>query len=146
MLQKSLTTNADTIIYDLEDSVAASQKTKARNSLIGFLRFTEGIPESARISVRVNAEKTAHFEEDIRALGDLPTGLVSTVVLPKVEDQGPMLYLLRNLARRQFWNVIASIESATAMERLHTIANFKNRRVRLSALLVSICPAKSYPA
>jgi citrate lyase subunit beta-like protein len=37
MLEKSLKCNSDTLIYDLEDSVAPSQKESARTSLINFL-------------------------------------------------------------------------------------------------------------
>lgn len=37
MLSKSLTSTADTIIYDLEDSVAPAQKTAARQNLVDFL-------------------------------------------------------------------------------------------------------------
>lgn len=43
MLEKSLTNNTDTLIYDLEDSVAPSQKEAARSSLIRFLRASQMI-------------------------------------------------------------------------------------------------------
>jgi citrate lyase subunit beta-like protein len=38
MLNKSLETDADTIIYDLEDSVAPDSKNEARARLITFLQ------------------------------------------------------------------------------------------------------------
>lgn len=37
MLEKSLTSDSDTLIYDLEDSVAPSQKESARHNLVRFL-------------------------------------------------------------------------------------------------------------
>jgi hypothetical protein len=38
MLQKSLTSKSDALIYDLEDSVAPNEKSRARSSLLDFLR------------------------------------------------------------------------------------------------------------
>lgn len=37
MLQKSLSSESDALIYDLEDSVAPSEKARARSSLLEFL-------------------------------------------------------------------------------------------------------------
>lgn len=44
MLQKSLVTKSDTIIYDLEDSVAPSEadKSSARERLVNFLTVCLG--------------------------------------------------------------------------------------------------------
>jgi len=84
MLDKSLTTGADVIIYDLEDSVAPSEKDKAnaRANLKKFLRVCPQTilpsvhltgtrqeadigPHSPHIAVRVNDVSTPFFEEDV---------------------------------------------------------------------------------
>jgi len=69
MLQKSLTTGADMIIYDLEDSVAPSEKDKsaARERLSNFLSHTRTneLPVSSRLAVRLNDITTPFFERDI---------------------------------------------------------------------------------
>lgn len=38
MLQKSLSSESDALIYDLEDSVAPNEKVRARSSLLEFLK------------------------------------------------------------------------------------------------------------
>ncbi len=72
---KALTTGADAVIIDLEDSVAAAQKPAARANLAGFLAADEG-PE---LWVRINPLDSGDSEEDLAALSALPAG----VVLPK---------------------------------------------------------------
>ena len=72
---KALTTGADAVIVDLEDSVSAAQKSAARANLAGFLAATEG-PE---LWVRINPLDSGDSEEDLAALSTLPAG----IVLPK---------------------------------------------------------------
>ena len=88
MLEKSLTTNSDMIIYDLEDSVAPSpaDKGSARNRLRNFLKVREhihyaasilnsqqkpGLPSSERIAVRVNGVDTPFFQQDVAEIVEL---------------------------------------------------------------------------
>lgn len=67
MLQKSVSTGADTIIYDLEDSVAPSEKDKAaaRGKLAEFLVSTKDALDTSRIAVRLNDVTTPFFERDL---------------------------------------------------------------------------------
>ena len=69
MLQKSPSTGADTIIYDLEDSVAPSEKdkTSARDKLVQFLS-SGAAPDPSRVAVRLNDVTTPFFERDIHQL------------------------------------------------------------------------------
>lgn len=48
MLEKSLESDSDTFIYDLEDSVAPSEKESARTSLIQFLKVSKTESDSPR--------------------------------------------------------------------------------------------------
>ncbi len=52
MLQKSLQTRSDTIIYDLEDSVAPSQKETARKNLLNFLKVSNNLNQLLRRSIQ----------------------------------------------------------------------------------------------
>ena len=73
MLQKSPSTSTDTIIYDLEDSVAPSEKdkTSAREKLVQFLS-SGAAPDPSRVAVRLNDVTTPFFERDIHQLVRLP--------------------------------------------------------------------------
>jgi citrate lyase subunit beta-like protein len=138
MLQKSLAVDADTIIYDLEDSVAPSQKNQARTSLISFLdRERENLPRSAKLAVRINAMNTTHFEDDVAALGNVPTSQLSTIVIPKVINMSPMIRLSGRFRGVRPWNLIASIESARGLWCIGTICSYNDANVKLTALLVS---------
>lgn len=64
MLAKSLNSPSDTIIYDLEDSVAPNQKIVAREGLVRFLRANTDTHPQQR-SVRINALESSYFAEDI---------------------------------------------------------------------------------
>ena len=69
MLQKSPSTGADTIIYDLEDSVAPAEKDSSRNRLAHFITTnTHSGPTPDRIAVRLNAINTPFFNNDISAV------------------------------------------------------------------------------
>ena len=50
MLDKSLKTKSDVIIYDLEDSVAPAQKEVARSNLFKFLHENKGSGEHIALS------------------------------------------------------------------------------------------------
>jgi citrate lyase subunit beta-like protein len=84
MLEKSLTSTSDMIIYDLEDSVPPSpaDKNNARIRLKNFLivcschalssnltrQQQQNLPHSQRIAVRVNDINTPFFNEDINQI------------------------------------------------------------------------------
>jgi hypothetical protein len=89
MLEKSLQTPSDVIIYDLEDSIAPSQKNDARTGLEKFLSVSRRVsllctcavsesttkrtdpgrlPSRERIAVRINAPTTSQFSEDMEMI------------------------------------------------------------------------------
>ena len=78
-MMKALASEADAIIFDLEDSVVPAQKAMARE-LLGLLPDrTDGEPERW---VRVNPLGTEAHRDDLDALEDLD---IDGVVLPKAE-------------------------------------------------------------
>ncbi|KIJ54837.1 hypothetical protein M422DRAFT_24729 [Sphaerobolus stellatus SS14] len=135
MLQKSLTSNADTLIYDLEDSVAPLQKQAARENLVKFLNdpsLAESLPTTDRISVRVNSIDTPFFEDDITAVLSIPT--VRMLVLPKIHSTAGLDRVSKTISQRSItrsvlgpFKVVASIESARGLWDVGEIAGWKSR-------------------
>jgi citrate lyase subunit beta/citryl-CoA lyase len=80
MLAKAASLPADEVIVDLEDSVAATDKEKARELAAGVLRRGSLGPTTA---LRVNARSTPWWEDDLRAAAEARPDVV---VLPKVES------------------------------------------------------------
>ncbi|QRV76363.1 citrate lyase subunit beta-like protein [Ceratobasidium sp. AG-Ba] len=86
MLQKSLTSESDALIYDLEDSVAPNEKARARGALLEFLKArcsfvsyprhlgnvwgiqAQNEQHAKKTFVRLNALDTAQFEDDITTI------------------------------------------------------------------------------
>jgi len=132
MLQKSLVTPSDVIIYDLEDSVAPSEegKTLARERLTEFLTKTSAdeLPHPSRIAVRVNSTHTPFFERDMVSILTIPS--VRTLVLPKVhsvEDLEAVTDAMEAFGRSQGTiHLVASIESAQALHNIGGIAAWRS--------------------
>lgn len=80
MIDKALASDADAIIVDLEDAVAASEKVSAREQIAA----SASLSESAKPwFIRVNAPGTEWFEDDVRALS---ASRATALILPKTED------------------------------------------------------------
>ncbi|KAI0260196.1 citrate lyase beta subunit [Gloeopeniophorella convolvens] len=136
MLQKSLTTNSDIIIYDLEDSVAPLDKEDARERLAGFLTVrslakttpTDKLPSPSRIAVRINSPQTPFFERDIVRALTIPS--VRTLILPKInstDDLETVTDAMEAYGRSHgIINLVASIESARALHNVGEIARWES--------------------
>lgn len=80
MAEKALGLDADSLIIDLEDSVAPQLKKEARKSVKDFIVDTEfGDKE---VSVRINSLKTEYGEEDLSVIMQAKP---HTLIIPKVE-------------------------------------------------------------
>lgn len=79
-MMKALSSEADAVIFDLEDSVASQQKSLARE-LLGLLPARNG--SGPQRWVRINPIGTADHADDLDALGDFD---IDGVVLPKTEN------------------------------------------------------------
>lgn len=83
-LPKALASGADVVIADWEDAVAPADKPGARAQLAQAVAgLTE--PDRMRLLVRVNAEGTPWFKDDLRALHALVASGCAGAVLPKSE-------------------------------------------------------------
>ena len=79
-IEKAPSTGADTLVLDLEDSVAPDEKDRARELVAAALR--EGRAGNAEAAVRVNAPGTPHFAADLEAA--VLAG-ADAIVLPKAQ-------------------------------------------------------------
>ncbi|GAA0256451.1 HpcH/HpaI aldolase/citrate lyase family protein [Haladaptatus pallidirubidus] len=118
MLRKAAETDADALIFDLEDAVPPDEKSAARENLRTVVPTLDGNRE---IAVRVNARNTEFFTDDIVAAIDAGA---DAVVLPMVESG-------RNI--RESWSALtvladdppalrATIETPTGMDAGREIA------------------------
>jgi citrate lyase subunit beta / citryl-CoA lyase len=82
LFEKAMKSAADSLSFDLEDSVDERRKSEARAEVARFLR---GLPErpGKTIIVRVNACTTPHFQLDVEALAGAPVDIVN---VPKAES------------------------------------------------------------
>jgi citrate lyase subunit beta/citryl-CoA lyase len=82
LFAKALSSQADALSIDLEDSVLPERKAEARVATARFLREQADRPSDKTIIVRVNPVHSAYFDADLAAI--IGTGL-SMINLPKIE-------------------------------------------------------------
>ncbi|CAE6538550.1 unnamed protein product [Rhizoctonia solani] len=137
MLEKSLSSPSDAIIYDLEDSVAPSEKDRARTALLGFLQGQS--PEHAsKTFVRLNAIDTPQFVNDITTVLKWPH--LQGIVMPKIHSAEYLDKVASYVPEGRPLSIIASIESARGLWDAGHIAGWKagqgaGNRVAVSSLL-----------
>jgi citrate lyase subunit beta / citryl-CoA lyase len=91
---KAMKAGADAVVFDLEDSVEAGQKQKARSLVAEFLAAPG--PEALRL-VRLNSIHTADGEADLECFSGAHG--FDGVLLPKVETVGAVELVARVFAR-----------------------------------------------
>ncbi|KAJ7065899.1 citrate lyase beta subunit [Mycena belliarum] len=127
MLEKSISTSSDMIVYDLEDSVppSAVDKVAARVRLSAFLARGD-LPPRERVAVRVNDISTPFFLDDISDIATSPA--VGSLVLPKVHSADDLHIVSKAIhaVRGNPLGLIASIESARALWNIGAIAGWKS--------------------
>ena len=119
LFRKALSSQADAISIDLEDSVVDSRKAEARATVKAFLRSDEARATSKILIVRVNALDTPHFEADVTAV--VQDGL-AMLNLPKPESANDILKAVAAVERAEAANgvstavtLLANIETAKAL-------------------------------
>jgi citrate lyase subunit beta / citryl-CoA lyase len=113
--EKAWASAADAVVFDLEDAVAADDKSSARASVCAFVaRLTPALRE--RAVVRINDMAGSESALDLRGL--LDSG-ATQVMLPKAESAAQITALLRALPDA---HVLALIESARGLAEVERIA------------------------
>lgn len=122
MLQNADILGADSVIFDLEDAVALSEKDSARLLLAGALATFDY--SKIEVMVRVNPVDTANFGEDIKVLAHLP---VDGLLIPKA-TLGSMRQAIAHLDAAGFQgSILPLIETALGVEEVFDILRLDPR-------------------
>jgi citrate lyase subunit beta/citryl-CoA lyase len=141
MMAKAAGSNADEVIFDLEDGCAISQKIPARKTLIDAFQ-TLDFGGKAR-AFRANGIQTRFFYRDVIEVVEAAGSKIDVLVLPKVRDAADLLLadrLLAQIEQNMEWPVgrirlEALIESAAGLVNVEAIAA---ATPRLAALLFGV--------
>jgi citrate lyase subunit beta / citryl-CoA lyase len=97
-LEKGLSSGADALILDLEDSVALDRKAEARATTLTFLGQVEPQVRRPRLWVRVNALESGLIDADLDVV---MAGRPDAILLPKAEGGPSIIHLDAKLAVRE---------------------------------------------
>src|ERR1700693_2753513 len=97
-LDKAMTSGADALIVDLEDSVAHDGKARARNSAAAFLKDAMAATARPYILVRVNGLQTGLIDADLDAVA---RAMPDAIMLPKAEGGASVAHADAKLAVRE---------------------------------------------
>ncbi|MGL4322670.1 MAG: HpcH/HpaI aldolase/citrate lyase family protein [Beijerinckiaceae bacterium] len=136
-LSKGLTSGADALIIDLEDSVAASAKAGARATATDFILEAKKAAVRPRLIVRVNALDTGLTDDDV---GTIMRAAPDAIMLPKAAGGRDVQHLGTKLAVAEARNGVAdgatkiiAIATETA-DAIFGLGSYKNCSTRLDAL------------
>lgn len=136
-LDKGLSSGADALILDLEDSVAPKRKAEARIGAAAFLKAARAAANRPRLLVRVNSLATGLTDDDLDAVVPAQP---DAIMLPKAEGGASVMHLDAKLAVREAQanlpdgavNIVAiATETAAAM---FLAGTYKDASLRLSGL------------
>ena len=119
-ISKAFASNADTLIFDLEDSVKKANKQIARNNLKKFIKKTK-----KKIYIRVNSLDLKTFSKDIKSSN---LKYISGFLIPKSECQiylSKQLNIIRKYFKKKF-KIILLIETPKGLLNLDKILSKKN--------------------
>ncbi len=100
-LDRAMTSGADALIVDLEDSIALDGKESARQSATAFLRDVIATPSRPLILVRVNGLQTGLTDADLDAVAPARP---DAIMLPKAEGGASVVHADAKLAVREATN------------------------------------------
>ncbi|HJV71203.1 CoA ester lyase [Ideonella sp.] len=112
---KALASDADVVVLDLEDAVAADRKQAAREAIQRWVPTCDAATR-ARIAVRVNEAAAPCFANDLAMLQQAPVGLV---MLPKAEAAWQIGTVRHRLPAVE---VLALVETARGVVAVHEVA------------------------
>ncbi len=143
MMAKGVTTAADAVFFDLEDSVAPNAKAEARTLAVEALKAHDWKGAGKSVSIRVNALDTVWTYQDIIAVIEGAGEHIDTIILPKVgrrEDIYAVDALITQLCRargqKNLITIEGLIESASGVVNLADITGYNQfiGSLRLEAL------------
>jgi citrate lyase subunit beta / citryl-CoA lyase len=117
MMARAAASDADQVIFDLEDGCAVSQKVAARKTVIEALRTLDF--DGKLRAYRVNGVTTPYCYRDVIEVVEAAGAFIDVMILPKIDDAADVLY---------FDHLLTQIETNTGLE---------IGRIRLEALIES---------
>ncbi len=134
---KALSSGADAIIFDLEDSVAVINKKSARDNLSTFLQDHQHTENCPQFFVRTNALDTPYIDDDLdRVMQGKPSG----IVLPKSTSGKDVAHLSVKIAVQEAQNqlpdcstTILAIATETAQS-IFGLGTYVNASARLMGM------------
>lgn len=140
MHEKAVKSQADVVMFDLEDSVPVDKKKSALQTVIHSLTNLDW--RSRTVTVRINAVDTPFAHKEVIALVEQAGSIIDALVVPKINHPGDIHFLSRLLdgveascGLRQRVQIEASIETAKGMEAVTDIASSSSR---LTALVFGV--------
>jgi citrate lyase subunit beta / citryl-CoA lyase len=134
---KGMTSGADALIIDLEDSVAPANKAQARQTALAFLKEAAAAQARPYLVVRVNGLATGLTDADLDAIAP---GRPDAIMLPKAEGGASVVHADAKLTVREAQNglpdghiKIIAIATETAAS-LFVAGTYAGSSARLSAL------------
>jgi citrate lyase subunit beta/citryl-CoA lyase len=138
MLDKARALDADEVIVDLEDSVPAELKARAREQVCAALRTGEW--RAGTVAVRINATTSRWCHRDVIELIERAGDRLAALIIPKVEGSADVEFVARlaglveqETGREQPIALELLIETATGLRRIHESARASDR---VEALIV----------
>lgn len=127
-LDKSATSSADSVIYDLEDSVTPANKSAARSLVRQALDTIPSASPRTERGVRINSVSSGLALQDLQEV--LGSTSLKTIVLPKCDTAGDLTFVRDVIAHHHSSSssgsqspisVIALVESAKSLVNLNEI-------------------------
>jgi citrate lyase subunit beta / citryl-CoA lyase len=137
-LDRAMTSGADALIVDLEDSVALDGKARARESAAAFLKDVIATAARPFILVRVNGLQTRLTDADLDAVAPARP---DAIMLPKAEGGASLVHADAKLAVREALNDLPdghikilpiATETAAALFLAGTFAGASERLIGLT--------------
>src|SRR5271168_4605762 len=100
-LEKAMTSGADALIVDLEDSIAPDNKARARQSAAAFLKEAAASAARPLLLIRVNSLQTGLTDADLDAVAP---SAPDAIMLPKAEGGASVVHADAKLAVREAIN------------------------------------------
>ncbi len=97
-LDKGLSSGADAIIVDLEDSISAERKAAARDVTLAYLRQVQPKPDRPQLIVRVNGLQTGLIDADLDVV---VAGRPDAIMLPKAEGGAAVIHADAKITARE---------------------------------------------
>ncbi|MFB0919014.1 MAG: aldolase/citrate lyase family protein, partial [Clostridiaceae bacterium] len=122
MVQSADILGADSIIFDIEDAVAISEKDSARDLLAEALKSLDY--STIEVLVRVNPIDTPFFKEDINALKNLPVDgyLIPKATLDSMKDS---IKAIEEAGINS--SILPLVETAMGLEEVFEITNLSDK-------------------